>query len=127
MITCKKQQNVYLCVTLNSMELDFKKLDGLIPAIIQNDHDKTVLMVGFMNEDAYKKTQESGYVYFWSRTRQSLWMKGETSGNRLKVISLATDCDNDTLLASVKIEGDGVCCHTGSKSCFFRKMEFSDL
>lgn len=127
MITCKKQQNVYLCATLNSMELDFKKLDGLIPAVIQNDHDKTVLMVGFMNEDAYKKTQESGYVYFWSRTRQSLWMKGETSGNRLKVISLTTDCDNDTLLAIVKIEGDGVCCHTGSKSCFFRQMEFSDL
>ena len=104
------------------MNIDFSKLNGLIPVVVQNDHDKTVLMVGFMNEDAYEKTRESGYVYFWSRTRQSLWMKGETSGNRLKVASLAIDCDNDTLLANVNIEGDGVCCHTGSKSCFFRKV-----
>ena len=103
------------------MELDFKKLGGLIPVVVQSHQDKTVLMVGFMNEDAYKKTRESGYVYFWSRTRKALWMKGETSGNKLKVVSLATDCDNDTLLATVTIEDDGVCCHTGSRSCFFNQ------
>ena len=108
------------------MDLDFTKLDGIIPAVIQNDKDKAVLMVGFMDKDAYEKTRESGYVHFWSRTRQSLWMKGETSGNRLKVITLATDCDNDTLLATVNIEGDGVCCHTGSKSCFFHKIQPND-
>jgi len=102
--------------------LDFNKLDGLVPVVVQQADTNAVLMVGFMNEDAYNHTLETRYVYFWSRTRQALWMKGETSGNKLKVKELLVDCDNDTILAKVKIEGDGVCCHTGAESCFFAKI-----
>jgi phosphoribosyl-AMP cyclohydrolase len=100
------------------MEIDFEKMDGLAPAIVQEDSTGDVLMVGFMNEAAYSMTLESGYVTFYSRTRQKLWTKGETSGNRLRVISAATDCDRDTVLFRVVVEGDGVVCHTGTKSCF---------
>jgi phosphoribosyl-ATP pyrophosphohydrolase/phosphoribosyl-AMP cyclohydrolase len=100
------------------MEIDFQKMDGLAPAIVQEDSTGDVLMVGFMNREAWAKTAASGYVTFYSRTRQKLWMKGETSGNRLRVISAVTDCDRDTLLFRVFVEGDGLVCHTGSKSCF---------
>lgn len=100
------------------MQIDFDKMDGLAPAIVQEDTTGEVLMVGFMNSEAFAKTVESGYVTFYSRTRQKLWMKGETSGNRLCVVSALTDCDRDTLLFRVKVEGDGVVCHTGTKSCF---------
>src|SRR5215831_397916 len=100
------------------MQIDFEKMDGLAPAIVQEDSTGQVLMVGFMNAEAYAKTAETGYVTFYSRTRQSLWTKGETSGNRLRVISALTDCDRDTLLFRVFVEGDGMVCHTGSKSCF---------
>lgn len=102
--------------------LDFAKMDGLLPAIIQNETTRDVLMLGFMNEEAYQKTLETGYVYFWSRTRQSLWMKGETSGNKLRVISIAKDCDDDTLLIQATIEGEGVCCHTGAENCFYTSI-----
>lgn len=103
-------------------KLDFTKLDGLLPIVVQDAHTNKVLMVGFMNQEAYHKTLETGYVYFWSRTRGSLWMKGETSGNKLKLEELFVDCDNDTVLAKVHIEGDGVCCHTGAESCFYTKI-----
>jgi phosphoribosyl-ATP pyrophosphohydrolase/phosphoribosyl-AMP cyclohydrolase len=98
--------------------VDFSKLNGLIPAVIQDDQTKDVLMVGFMNEDALAKTRESGYAVFYSRTRQRLWLKGETSGNRLRVVSIAADCDDDTLLVRVTREGTGDVCHTGARTCF---------
>lgn len=104
------------------MSIDFEKLRGLVPVVVQDADDKTVLMVGFMNEEAYERTKATGYVTFWSRTRKLLWTKGETSGNKLRVAELSIDCDNDTILAIVHIEGDGVCCHTGAKSCFFTKI-----
>ncbi len=100
------------------MDIDFEKMDGLAPAIVQEDSTGDVLMVGFVNQAAYAMTVESGYVTFYSRTRQKLWTKGETSGNRLRVISAVTDCDRDTVLFRVVVEGDGVVCHTGTKSCF---------
>jgi phosphoribosyl-ATP pyrophosphohydrolase/phosphoribosyl-AMP cyclohydrolase len=100
------------------MNIDFEKMDGLAPAIVQEDSTGEVLMLGFMNAEAYTKTAQSGYVTFYSRTRQTLWMKGETSGNRLRIISAMTDCDRDTLLFRVVVEGDGLVCHTGTKSCF---------
>src|ERR1700746_44712 len=100
------------------MQIDFEKMDGLAPAIVQEDSTGEVLMVGFMNSDAYTKTAETGYVTFYSRTRQKLWMKGETSGNRLRVISALTDCDRDTLLMRVEGEGEGLVCHRGTRSCF---------
>ena len=104
------------------MQIDFDKMNGLAPAIVQEDTTGEVLMVGFMNSEAFVKTVESGYVTFYSRTRQKLWMKGETSGNRLCVVSALTDCDRDTLLFRVKVEGDGVVCHTGTKSCFTQPL-----
>jgi phosphoribosyl-AMP cyclohydrolase len=100
------------------MKIDFDKMDGLAPAIVQEDSTGEVLMVGFMNAEAYDQTVRSGYVTFYSRTRQKLWTKGETSGNRLRVLSALTDCDRDTLLFRVFVEGDGLVCHTGTKSCF---------
>ncbi len=100
------------------MQIDFDKMDGLAPAIVQEGSTGEVLMVGFMNAEAYDRTVRTGYVIFYSRTRQKLWMKGETSGNRLRVLSALTDCDRDTLLFRVFVEGDGLVCHTGTKSCF---------
>ncbi|HEY7402931.1 MAG TPA: phosphoribosyl-AMP cyclohydrolase [Candidatus Angelobacter sp.] len=100
------------------MKIDFDKMDGLAPAIVQEDTTGEVLMVGFMNAEAYARTGETGYVTFYSRTRQKLWTKGETSGNRLRVISALTDCDRDTVLFRVSVEGDGLVCHMGTKSCF---------
>jgi phosphoribosyl-AMP cyclohydrolase len=104
------------------IKLDFAKSDGLIPGIVQDAKTGEVLMVGFLNETSFRKTLETGFVTFWSRTRQKLWMKGETSGNRLRVISAATDCDNDTLLFRVEVEGDGLVCHEGTVSCFTRPI-----
>ena len=98
--------------------MDFEKLDGLIPAVVQDEVSNEVLMVGFMNEEAWRRTRESGYVTFFSRTRQKLWMKGETSGNRLLVRKLLVDCDDDTLLVKVRREGDGHVCHMNRVSCF---------
>ena len=102
--------------------MDYSKLNGLIPAVIQDAVSNDVLMVGFMNAEAVSRTRETGYVTFFSRSRQRLWTKGETSGNRLAVVSLATDCDEDTLLVRVRREGDGRVCHAGSVSCFTRDL-----
>ena len=102
--------------------IDFDKMDGLVPGIVQDAHTGKVLMLGFLNSVSYAKTLETGFVTFWSRTRQKLWMKGETSGNRLRVISAATDCDNDTLLFRVEVEGDGLVCHEGTVSCFTKAI-----
>jgi phosphoribosyl-ATP pyrophosphohydrolase/phosphoribosyl-AMP cyclohydrolase len=102
--------------------IDFEKMDGLVPGIVQDAATGEVLMLGFLNPVSYAKTLESGFVTFWSRTRQKLWMKGETSGNRLRVVSTATDCDNDTLLFRVVVEGDGLVCHEGTISCFTKPV-----
>ncbi len=98
--------------------IDFDKMRGLAPAIVQDAASGEVLMLGFMNEQALQTTLSSGFVTFFSRTRNKLWTKGETSGNRLEVISASTDCDRDTLLFRVRVLGDGVVCHTGTRSCF---------
>ena len=103
------------------ISLDFEKLGGLVPAVIQDEKTNKVLMLGFMNEDAYNKTVESGKVTFWSRTRKCLWTKGETSGNYLNVVSVASDCDNDTLL--IKVNPVGPVCHTGADTCWNEKNE----
>ncbi len=100
------------------MQIDFDKMDGLAPAIVQENSTGEVLMVGFINAESLARTAETGYVTFYSRTRKKLWMKGETSGNRLRVISAMTDCDRDTVLFRVEVEGDGLVCHNGTKSCF---------
>jgi phosphoribosyl-ATP pyrophosphohydrolase/phosphoribosyl-AMP cyclohydrolase len=107
------------------MQIDFDKMDGLAPAIVQDDKTGEVLMVGFMNADAFARTVESGYVTFYSRTRQKLWTKGETSGNRLRIISALTDCDRDTVLLRVVVEGDGLVCHTGTRSCFTEPLHIA--
>jgi phosphoribosyl-AMP cyclohydrolase len=104
------------------LEIDFAKMDGLAPGIVQDAQTGEVLMVGFLNEESYRRTLESGYVTFWSRTRNKLWTKGETSGNRLRVIAASTDCDQDTLLFRVAVEGDGLVCHEGTVSCFTRPL-----
>jgi phosphoribosyl-AMP cyclohydrolase len=98
--------------------MDFTKLDGLIPAVVQDATSNEVLMVGFMNDEAWGITQRTGYVTFFSRTRNTLWTKGETSGNRLAVRQLLADCDEDTVLIKAICEGDGKVCHTGARSCF---------
>jgi phosphoribosyl-AMP cyclohydrolase len=99
-------------------KLDFDKMSGLVPAVVQDARDKEVLMVGFMNREAFDLTLLKGYVTFYSRTRNQLWTKGESSGNRLRVVSALTDCDRDTLLVRVEVEGAGVVCHRGTRSCF---------
>jgi phosphoribosyl-ATP pyrophosphohydrolase/phosphoribosyl-AMP cyclohydrolase len=104
------------------MKIDFDKMQGLIPAVVQDAENGDVLMLGFMNHDAWEKTQALGYVTFYSRTRNELWTKGETSGNRLKVISVTTDCDHDSLLIQVEVEGAGVVCHEGTRSCFTKPV-----
>lgn len=99
-------------------ELDFDKMSGLVPAVVQDSSDGEVLMVGFMNRPALERTVQEGYVTFFSRTRNRLWTKGESSGNRLRVVSAHTDCDRDTLLLRVEVEGAGMVCHRGTRSCF---------
>lgn len=98
------------------MTIDFEKMGGLVPAIIQDAKTKNVLMLGFMNQEAYEKTLETGKVTFWSRSRNQLWTKGETSGNFLNLVSIQNDCDNDTLL--VKVNPIGPTCHTGTDTCW---------
>ena len=105
-----------------TVKIDFAKDNGLVAGIVQDAETGAVLMLGFLNEESYKKTLESGFVTFWSRTRSKLWMKGETSGNRLRVVSAATDCDNDALLFRVHVEGDGLVCHEGTVSCFTKPL-----
>jgi phosphoribosyl-AMP cyclohydrolase len=100
------------------MMIDFEKMQGLVPAVVVDDQSGEVLMLGFMNKAALDRTRQYGYVTFYSRTRKGLWTKGETSGNRLKVVSLTTDCDHDSVLARVQVQGKGVVCHLGKHSCF---------
>lgn len=102
--------------------MDFSKLDGLIPAVIQDDTSGEVLMVGFMNDEAFARTKQSGFATFFSRSRNTLWMKGETSGNRLQVVRMLVDCDDDTVLLKVKRLGEGNVCHTGERTCFYRDV-----
>jgi phosphoribosyl-AMP cyclohydrolase len=104
------------------MELDFAKAGGLITAVVQDHSTGRVLMVGYMNEESFRRTVASGYVTFYSRSRGKLWMKGETSGHRLVVKEIATDCDRDALLVRVEALGPGVC-HEGYQSCFYRRLE----
>lgn len=106
-------------------KIDFEKMQGLVPAIVQDADTAEILMLGFMNEDAFERTLTTGYVTFFSRTRNELWMKGETSGNRLKVLSMRTDCDRDTFLIQVQVEGAGVVCHLGTRSCFTEPLPLS--
>jgi phosphoribosyl-AMP cyclohydrolase len=101
------------------MQLDFSKLDGLLPAVIQDHATGRVLMVGFMNEEAFRKTIATGLTTFYSRSRNKLWVKGETSGHTLVVRKIETDCDQDSLVVHVEALGPGVC-HEGYQSCFFR-------
>jgi phosphoribosyl-ATP pyrophosphohydrolase/phosphoribosyl-AMP cyclohydrolase len=103
-------------------EIDFAKMQGLAPVIVQDAANGEVLMLGFMNSDAWERTLSTGYVTFFSRTRSQLWTKGETSGNRLKLVSASTDCDHDTLLLQVEVEGAGVVCHEGTRSCFTKPL-----
>jgi phosphoribosyl-ATP pyrophosphohydrolase/phosphoribosyl-AMP cyclohydrolase len=98
--------------------VDFSKLNGLVPAVIQDNTSGEVLMVGFMNAESLALTRQTGYATFFSRSRNTLWKKGETSGNRLKVVSIFTDCDDDTVLVKVAREGDGNVCHLNRPSCF---------
>ena len=104
------------------MNLDFSKLDGLLPAVIQDARSGRVLMVGFMNSEAFRKTLETGNVTFFSRSRNKLWTKGESSGHLLAVKEISTDCDDDSLLIQVEPHGPGVC-HNGYESCFYRRLE----
>ena len=103
--------------------MDFSKLDGLIPAVVQDHVSGEVLMVGFMNADAWEITRRTGYVTFFSRTRNTLWTKGETSGNRLAVRDILIDCDDDTVLVKAERQGDGTVCHTGARTCFNLRAE----
>jgi phosphoribosyl-AMP cyclohydrolase len=104
------------------MDLDFNKSDGLITAVIQDDRSGRVLMVGHMNPEAFRMTVETGFATFYSRSRRQLWLKGESSGHRLAVKSIATDCDQDAILVRVDAQGPGVC-HNGYESCFYRRLE----
>ena len=102
--------------------MDYTKLDGLVPAVIQDAESGEVLMVGFMNDTALAKTRETGFATFYSRSRKGLWMKGETSGNKLAVQQILVDCDDDTVLVKVTRLGDGNVCHTGERTCFNKEL-----
>lgn len=102
--------------------IDFAKAGGLVPGVVQDARTGEMLMLGFLNEESYRRTLESGFVTFWSRTRGKLWMKGETSGNRLRIVTASTDCDTDALLFRVEVEGDGLVCHEGTVSCFTKPI-----
>ena len=107
------------------MKIDFEKMGGLVPAIVQDARTKNVLMLGFMNEEAYQKTVDTKHVTFWSRTRQTVWTKGETSGHFLDLVSMQIDCDNDTLL--VKAIPNGPTCHTGTDTCWGEDNDMNPL
>lgn len=106
---------------IGTMDLDFAKSDGLVTAVIQDAATGRVLMVGYMNEEAFRATVETGYATFYSRSRKKLWLKGESSGHRLVVKSIQTDCDKDAVLVAVEAIGPGVC-HNGYESCFYRSL-----
>lgn len=106
---------------MKNIPIDFSKGNGLVPAIIQDYQSGIVYMLGYMNKEAFKKMKETSWVYFWSRSRKRLWMKGEESGNKLKVKEILIDCDNDTVLVKAELEGKNVC-HTGNTTCFNTKL-----
>ncbi len=108
--------------TEKAQEIDFEKLNGLVPAVIQDSKTRQVLMLGFMNDQALKMTSETGCVVFFSRSRNRIWLKGESSGHKLNVVSISTDCDRDTLLILVEPIGPGVC-HEVYESCFFNTWQ----
>jgi len=110
---------------VNYMEINFEKMQGLAPAVIQDASTGELLMLGFMNREALDLSLSTGFVTFYSRTRQTLWTKGETSGNRLQIVSAWADCDRDTVLMRVRVLGEGKVCHTGSRSCFTKKLELA--
>ena len=107
------------------MKIDFEKMGGLVPAIIQDAKTRKVLMLGFMNEEAYEKTIETKRVTFWSRSRQCLWTKGETSGNFLNMVSMQIDCDNDTLL--IQVNPMGPTCHKGTYTCWGEENDYNPI
>lgn len=109
------------------MTIDFAKSGGLVPAIVQDATAHDVLMVGYMNRAALEHTLRTGYVTFFSRSRQKLWTKGETSGNKLRLVRLLKDCDADAILAEVEMEGDRLACHEGTRTCFTRACTGEDL
>jgi phosphoribosyl-AMP cyclohydrolase len=115
------RQNSREIIVAGNLKLDFEKQDGLIPAIVQDHLNGDVLMLGFMNREALAKTQETGFVTFFSRSRKKLWMKGESSGQKLLLRDLRVDCDGDALLIRAELEG-GAVCHEGYRSCFFRQI-----
>jgi phosphoribosyl-AMP cyclohydrolase len=104
------------------MKIDFAKMQGLVPAVVQDADSGELLMLGFLNQEALDATLRTGLVTFYSRTRQSLWTKGETSGNYLQVVNAWTDCDQDTVLFKVRVLGEGKVCHTGTRSCFTEEL-----
>ena len=109
-----------------STNIDFNKGDGLVPVIIQDFGDNVILMLGYMNRDAFDLTLRTGRVHYWSRSKKRIWLKGETSGHFQIVKEIRTDCDNDTLLIKV-IQTGGAACHEGYRSCFFRRFEGDSL
>ena len=111
--------------TLETRELDFKKGNGLIPVVAQDFKSKKVLMMAYVNEEALRRTLESGYAHYWSRSRGRLWMKGETSGNVQRVVEIIADCDHDALLFLVEQKGN--VCHTGKETCFHNKLEHVEV
>ncbi|RMF25378.1 MAG: phosphoribosyl-AMP cyclohydrolase [Deltaproteobacteria bacterium] len=108
------------------VELDFEKQGGLVPVIVQDAGDGTVLMLAYMNDEAFRHTVKTGTATYWSRSRQQLWIKGESSGNVQQVEEIRVDCDNDTVLLRVRQVG-GAACHEGYRSCFYRRLEGDDL
>lgn len=110
----------------SEINIDFAKMQGLAPAVVQDASTGEVLMLGFMNQQSFQQTLQSGYVTFFSRTRNQLWTKGESSGNRLKVLSAKTDCDLDTVLFQVEVEGAGLVCHEGTRSCFTKTIPVAE-
>lgn len=104
------------------IDIDFKKGNGLVPVIVQDYKNGDILMLGYMNDKALQKTLDTGLVYFWSRKRKKLWLKGEESGNKLKVREILEDCDKDALLVKVELMGKNTC-HTGNRSCFYQQIK----
>lgn len=120
MLKTETEETVKSKSKLTVADLDFKKQNGLLPVIAQDEHTGAVLMLAYANLEAVKKTQESGFAHYWSRSRKALWKKGENSGHLQKIVEVLVDCDGDTVL--YKVKQSGAACHTGATSCFFRKL-----
>ena len=120
MLKTETEETVKSKSKLSVADLDFKKQSGLLPVIAQDENTGAVLMLAYANLEAVKKTQESGFAHYWSRSRKALWKKGENSGHLQKIVEVLVDCDGDTVL--YKVKQSGATCHTGATSCFFRKL-----